>query len=125
MKLPLIVPLSYVAVCLTGLAVGAPQAAIAADMRLQWKLDLPTRKLAWVNTQQMRRDMAYPLIVQRDLVMIGCEHNGAVVAVDLATGDERWRFYTGAPVRVAPASDGKCLFVTSDDGYPLRWIALV
>jgi outer membrane protein assembly factor BamB len=35
----------------------------------------------------------------------------------LGTGSQRWRFYTGAPVRFPPAADGERIFVASDDGY--------
>jgi len=86
-------------------------------VRLQWVRDLPARKPAWEHTSRMRRDVAYPLLAQDGMLLIGCEHNGALLAVDLDTGAEQWRFYTGAPVRMAPAGDGKRIFVASDDGY--------
>jgi outer membrane protein assembly factor BamB len=88
-----------------------------AEPKLQWKLELPARKQAWVHTQRMRRDVAYPLFAQGGQLLIACEHNGALLAVDLATGEERWRFYTGAPIRQPPVGDTKRVFVTSDDGY--------
>ena len=34
-----------------------------------------------------------------------------------APSDELWRFYTNAPVRFAPASDGERIFAVSDDGF--------
>jgi len=88
-----------------------------AEMRLEWMRELPVRKPAWEHTSRMRRDVAYPLLAQGEMLLVGCEHNGALLAVDLDTGAERWRFYTGAPVRMAPAGDGRRVFVASDDGY--------
>ncbi len=91
--------------------------AARGEMQPQWFLDLPARKPAWEHTSRMRRDVAHPLLAQEDLLLVGCEHNGALLALDLDTGSERWRFYTGGPVRVDPAGDGRRFFVTSDDGY--------
>lgn len=92
-------------------------AVAQAEMRLQWTRELPAREHAWRHTSRMRRDAAYPVLAQGGLLLIGCEHNGALLAVDLDTGAERWRFYTGAPVRMAPAGDGNRVFVAGDDGY--------
>jgi outer membrane protein assembly factor BamB len=100
--------------CLLGLVFTT---VLQGEMQLQWKLELPARDYAWSHTSRMRRDVAYPLAVHGKTLLIGCEHNGALLAVDMATGQEQWRFYTGAPIRVAPGSDGKRVFVSSDDGY--------
>jgi outer membrane protein assembly factor BamB len=40
----------------------------------------------------------------------------SVVALDVANGQLRWRFFTGGPVRFAPAAWRDRLFVASDDG---------
>ena len=37
--------------------------------------------------------------------------------IDLATGEQRWHFYTEGPVRFAPTIDGGRVYVASDDGY--------
>ena len=42
---------------------------------------------------------------------------GRVVALDAATGQERWTFFTDAPVRFAPAVWKDRVFAASDDGY--------
>jgi outer membrane protein assembly factor BamB len=99
--------------CLLGLA---SVAVAQGEMQLHWKLELPAREYAWSHTSRMRRDVAYPLAVHGKMLLIGCEHNGTLLAVDMATKQEQWRFYTGAPIRVAPESDGKRVFVSSDDG---------
>ncbi len=92
---------------------GVAQAAV----QLQWTLDLPMRRPAWEHTSRTLRDWGHPWMVQGELLVIGCEHNGAVLAVDLDSGQQQWRFYTGAPVRLEPVGDGKRIYVTSDDGY--------
>jgi len=103
-----------------GLCVGLLCLSVSAvargEMRRQWVLELPARKPAWEHTQRMRRDVAYPLLARGELLLVGCEHNGALLAIDLDTGVEQWRFYTEGPIRLAPAADRERIFVTSDDG---------
>jgi outer membrane protein assembly factor BamB len=82
-----------------------------------WTVELPARAPAWQFTPNMPRDTQYEPVTHGRLVLIGCEHNGAVLALDAASGAERWRFYTEAPIRVAPVSDGQRIFVGSDDGH--------
>ena len=43
--------------------------------------------------------------------------DGSVRACDVATGQERWRFYTEGPVRFAPVLTADRVFAGSDDGY--------
>lgn len=89
--------------------------AARGAMRRQWVRQLPVRKFAWSNTSRMRRDVGYPVAAQAGLLLVACEHNGALLALDLKRGAEQWRFYTGAPVRLAAAGDGKRIFLASDD----------
>jgi len=42
----------------------------------------------------VRCDVAYPLLVRGDALLVGCEHNGALLAIDLDTGVEQWPFFT-------------------------------
>ena len=96
--------------------------AIAGDpafgqLQMQWSWQLPERKPAWQFTQRMPQDRAYVPVAGGDLVFVGCEHNGALLAWDAATGEEKWRFYTNAPIRVAPVADNERVYVASDDGY--------
>lgn len=82
-----------------------------------WVWELPRRKPAWEFTPRMPTDSAPVPVVQGGLVLVGCEHNGAVLAIDLATGAERWRFHTDGPVRVAPLADAERVYAASDDGH--------
>lgn len=105
--------LLLLATVLLGLAL----APAAADPKLQWVWELPPRKPAWEFTPRMPLDGAPVPIVQGSLVLIGCEHNGALLALDLDTGAEKWRFYTHGPIRVAPLADSERVYVASDDGH--------
>ena len=41
----------------------------------------------------------------------------SVTAYDTSTGEQRWRFYTDGPIRLAPVSGGGRVFFGSDDGH--------
>jgi outer membrane protein assembly factor BamB len=88
-----------------------------SEFHLQWVRPLPIRKAAWEFTPKMARDAAYEPVAAGGLVFVGCEHNGALLALDGATGEEQWRFHTEGPIRVAPATDGERVFVGSQDGH--------
>ncbi len=65
----------------------------------------------------MEFDYAYQTAVAGGVVYFGSSTDHQIHALDLATGRERWSFFTDAPVRFAPAvTDGK-VFAVSDDGY--------
>ena len=51
------------------------------------------------------------------LILFGSSADGKVCALDAATGAERWIFYTGGPIRFAPAAWRDRVFAGSDDGW--------
>jgi len=62
-------------------------------------------------------DKAYHVAVVGNSVCFGSSADNKVYSLDASTGKVRWSFFTGGPVRLAPAvSDGR-VFVGSDDGY--------
>ena len=87
------------------------------ELRIQWMRSFPPRSSAWEFTPKMVRDTAYEPVVAGGLVFIGCEHDGVLVALDASTGEERWRYSTEGPIRVAPVTDGDRVFVGSQDGH--------
>lgn len=93
-----------------------PLSAHAQDWNLRWSYELPTRKPAWQFTQRMGRDAGYPVAAGKGLIYVGCEHNGVLLALDSETGEERWRFFTGAAIRHAPIADDGRVYFGSDDG---------
>ncbi len=91
-------------------------ATLGADWHPQWMRELPPRKPAWEYTPRMLRDAAYEPVILGGLVLVGCEHNGALLALDAATGQERWRFHANGPIRFAPATDSERIYLVADDG---------
>jgi len=55
-----------------------------------------------------------PLIIQ-DIALVG-DGNGEVTALDLHTGERKWRMAVRGPVRGGAASDGTWIYVISEEG---------
>ncbi|MCG8585213.1 MAG: PQQ-binding-like beta-propeller repeat protein [Pirellulales bacterium] len=89
----------------------------SAETALRWSVELPVRQSSWIHVRDMQRDNNYEPTAAGDLVFIGCEHNGALLALDAKTGDERWRFYTNGAIRTQAIADDKRVIVASDDGH--------
>jgi len=74
----------------------------------------------WHNHHNLRPtvtyDRAYHVTVAGDTAYYGSSADDKVYAIDVATGKERWSFFTEGPIRLAPTvADGK-VFAGSDDG---------
>ena len=72
---------------------------------------------AWPSSSRITFDFVKQPIAVGDLVIFGCSTSDRVVALDAASGQVRWSFFTGGPIRFAPAAMKGMLFVASDDGY--------
>jgi outer membrane protein assembly factor BamB len=62
-------------------------------------------------------DYVYQVAIAGGTVYFGSSADNKVYAIDLATGKERWSFFTDAPVRFAPTVYNGRVFATSDDGF--------
>lgn len=62
-------------------------------------------------------DRAFHPVIVGDRLFFGSSADDKVYCLDLATGAERWSFYTEGPVRFAPAVAGPRVFAGSDDGH--------
>jgi outer membrane protein assembly factor BamB len=65
----------------------------------------------------MEFDAAYQPVIAGGSLFYGSSADGKVYALDGATGRAQWTFFTGGPIRFAPAAWRDRLFVASDDGY--------
>lgn len=92
---------------------------LPAVLHPQWIRHLPSLQPAFAQVRQNRLqfDLGYEPVVSGKTLLVGSSRNDRVTALDTDTGEERWRFYTGGPVRTAPAiREGKA-YVASDDGH--------
>ncbi len=105
---------------------------LARSARTDERLDLPLA-LRWVyvpaqppcpawpdpvkEPHRMPFDYAPAPVVADGLVFFGSSADDTVRALEVTSGDARWRFTAGGPVRFAPQFwDGR-LYVASDDGF--------
>lgn len=92
------------------------------ELHLQWVRRLPPQVPAWKDEPGMQFDAGYQPVILGGLIFVGSTVNDRLTAYDLASGAERWRFYTEGPIRVAPAAWKDRVLVGCDDGclYCLR-----
>ena len=62
-------------------------------------------------------DRAFQVISVGDYVFFGSSADDKVYCLDARSGAEKWSFFTGAPVRLAPTVSDGLLYVGSDDGF--------
>jgi outer membrane protein assembly factor BamB len=72
---------------------------------------------AWPREDRVIDDRAFHVTSADGSVFFGSSVEGTVTALDAATGDVRWTFYTDGPVRFAPAIWRDRVFAVSDDGH--------
>lgn len=89
---------------------------IPAPLHLQWKRKLPPVTPAF-RKSRLQFDQGYEPIVAGDTMYVAVPHIDAVVAYAVETGNEKWRFYTEGPVRLAPVAWRDRLYFGSDDGH--------
>ncbi len=86
-------------------------------LELCWEYRSPAPRPAWPSSVRISYDFAHQPILVGDTVIVGSTVDDSVTALDATTGEVRWRYFTGGPVRFAPAAWQDRVFVASDDGY--------
>jgi outer membrane protein assembly factor BamB len=84
-----------------------------------WTLRGTPRVQAWddpLNLDLMSYDRLFEPIVIDGRMIIGYSDRDKVAAIDVETGEERWSFFTDAPVRLPPVGWAGKIYFTSDDG---------
>jgi len=71
---------------------------------------------AWPRESRMRFDRGFQPVANADTLFFGSSADGKLHSLDVATGQERWTFFTDAPIRFAPVLWRDRVFVASDDG---------
>ena len=91
---------------------------LSAKLPLAWThRPLHAPQPAWPRDDRMLFDRAHEVVIGGGVLLFGSSADCRVIALDAATGQERWTFFTDAPVRFAPAIWKDRAFVASDDGY--------
>lgn len=78
---------------------------------------------AWPSSSRITFDFACQPIIVGPLVIFGTSAEDKIVAIDAESGKVRWTFFTGGPVRFAPAAWRDRILAVSDDGhlYAIQW----
>lgn len=88
------------------------------ELNLQWTHRSPQApRPAWPTAERMQFDNAFQPILIGERVIFGSSADDKVYALDARTGAIDWTFFTGAPIRFAPAGWRDRVFVASDDGW--------
>ncbi|MHC4914197.1 MAG: outer membrane protein assembly factor BamB family protein, partial [Planctomycetota bacterium] len=97
---------------------GSTSEKLPAKPALSWTYrPLNPPEAAWPNDDRMLFDRAPQPVVAGGALYFGSSADCSVRALDAASGKEKWKFFTGGPVRYAPAASKDRVFVASDDGY--------
>ena len=91
---------------------------LATSLHLAWSRQARhAPSPAWPRDDRMSFDRVNRVAVSEGRVFYGSSVDGLIRCLDAKTGQTRWTFATGGPVRFAPAVWRDRVFVTSDDGY--------
>jgi len=93
---------------------------LPAQMTLRWTREFSPRVPAWedpLNQDLMPFDTVFEPVVLGDKMFVGFNDSDKLVALDIRSGGEVWRFYAEGPVRLAPAAWQGHVYFASDDGH--------
>ena len=79
--------------------------------------NIPPLQPAWPDQPKMQFDAAYEPIVLGKTLFIGSPREDCLIAIDTASGQEKWRYFTDGPIRFAPVGSNGRIYFTSDDGH--------
>ena len=109
---------------------GSAPTALELPISLLWQVANPTPRPAWPppakrdfwnKKHDLRARVTYDhvdhVVAQDQVVIQGSSAADYVTCRDLATGQERWRFVSEGPVRLAPNIADKRVVFGSDDGH--------
>lgn len=93
---------------------------LPAELSLAWTRQYDRRVQVWddpLNHDMMPYDKVFEPIVVGEHAIMGFNDSDKVVAIDVDSGAEVWRFFCDGPVRLPPTSAEGKVYVTSDDGH--------
>jgi outer membrane protein assembly factor BamB len=90
---------------------------LPADMELLWERELPPPHPAFPHEVRLRFDRSYEPVVLGRTMFLPSMVTDTLTAIDTRTGEERWVYFTDAPIRFAPAAGNGRVYLASDDGF--------
>ena len=96
---------------------GYTEAPLPNRMELQWTFRTKHAPApAWPTHTRIKFDEVFQPIIVDQTVLFGSSADDQLYALDLKTGELKWKFFTEGPIRFAPAAWKDRVFVASDDG---------
>ena len=89
-------------------------------LSLAWEREYPAREPVWedpLNRDLMPYDTHFEPVVMDGILYLCFNDSDKIMAFDVRTGRELWRYYTDGPVRLPPAASDGAVYVVSDDGF--------
>ncbi|MCX6899474.1 MAG: PQQ-binding-like beta-propeller repeat protein [Verrucomicrobia bacterium] len=96
---------------------GCTTESLPAKLELRWTYRGAKPRPAWPSSARISYDFAHQPILMGNTVVLGSTVDDSVIALNADNGGVRWKFFTGGPVRFAPAGWRDRVFVASDDGW--------
>ena len=101
---------------------GYTSESLPTSLKLRWlRRARHEPRPAWVGRSlarsRMKFDWTYSVVTADGLCFFGSSADDKLYALDVATGEERWSFFTGGPIRLAPCTWQGRVFAGSDDGF--------
>ncbi len=88
---------------------------LPSELHLQWVRDFGPQSPAWSEPRLSFDDRYHPIVVGT-MMFVASSREDCLTALDVATGQVAWRFFSNGPIRFAPAHREGKLYFGSDDG---------
>ena len=95
---------------------GATDEQLTPELHLNWWRQYAPLKPAWAEDPRLQFDASYESVVSGKTMFVASSRNDSVTAINVDTGDEKWRFHTDGPVRFAPIAAHGNVYFGADDG---------
>ncbi len=108
---------------------GSTTARVEGELRRSWNYQAPAPpRMAWSSAEgrvieskliqnRVKYDDALSPVVVGDRVYFGSSVDHHLHCLDLASGEERWNFPSGGPIRLSPTVSENRVYFGSDDGF--------
>ena len=90
---------------------------LAPTLHLQWEREFNAPSPAYPGDVRLRYDATYEPVVMGRTLFVPSMVTDSVTALDTASGEVRWQYFTGGPVRFAPIVTSDAVYFGSDDGF--------
>ena len=90
---------------------------LAPTLHLQWEREFTTPSPAYPGDVRLRYDATYQPVVMGETIFVPSMVTDSVTALDTVSGEVRWQYFTGGPVRFAPIVTSEAVYFGSDDGF--------